>query len=305
MLERASRLFKAVVCSPITTRVVLPILAALPAAIFAASDLKNPWPKIVWDSVREFNALHPGFRTWAVFLPAGLIPLIFWFERLRESYERRDKLVEQELTLLLRILEGPVGRKRKSFGELARRHLNDGQSLQITDLFSSADPMEQITSLVEGIYHAFQWDVKMPDDLKVTLARMEKNVIQGYDCYLPRKAGPRSFTELQTRECTFNYAARERSMTIISDIKAESEKPKKNRRYANFKPDNKSTGCLICYPVIHHELDTVIYVIGLKYSKPNHFTSASWRRYEFILSQFAERICLEYSLKKLSEKKQP
>jgi GAF domain-containing protein len=303
MFGNARRFIKAAVCSPYTTRIFLPLCASLPAATFAASDIPGAIPKVFWDWVREFNRVHPGVRTFTVFTPAFLIALAYGLEKAREHYEKAEKLVEEELSRLLRILEKPVGRKRHSFGELAHRHVNDGSSLDLHQILLTADPLEQIRSLVEGIHVAFQADVKRHDELRVTLARMDHDVIQGFECYLPAKAGPRSFTQLQGEDCTFNVAARERTIIIVPDLKKELQKSKRDRRYSAGKAGGPHVGSLICYPVIHQELDIVPYVIGVKYSDANHFTPARQRRYEFLLSQFAERIALEFSLKKLSEAK--
>jgi hypothetical protein len=304
-MGRTGSFIKAVIFSRVTTRVAFPVLAAFPTAIFAAAALRNPWPNWFFSAIPAFEQDHPQVRTVVVFFPLIFVPLAFFFERWREKLEKAENLAEEELSLLLRILERPVGRKRLKFGELVRRFKNSAASPDTLEMLTAADPGEQIRCLVEGIYHAFQGGVKRPDELKVTLARMVADRIDEFECFLPQKAGPRtSALELRVPECTFSIAAEQRRLIIIPDIKKELSKPKKKRRFAAGKDGGLNSGSMICYPIFHHELATVPYVIGVKYSEPNHFTSDSERRYEFILSQFAERICLEFSLRKLSQARQ-
>lgn len=289
----------------ITTRVLFPTLAAFPSALFAASDLPAPWPKPLFDALKEFEAAHPSVRTWVVFLPLFLIPAAFVFDLWRESIEKREKLVEKELALLLRCLEKPVGRKRVKFAELLVALGKNTAPADLGEVLSIADPSEQIRSLIEGIHYAFSQDVTRPDELKVTLARMNGEFIQSFECFLPSKSGPRVQTaSLQTPDCTFSVAAKQRRPIIIPDLQQElsqTKKKKKGRRYVEGNAGGVTQGSLICYPVVIPELDMVPFVIGVKYSEPNHFTTASERRYEFILSQFAERISLEFCLRKLAE----
>ena len=53
---------------------------------------------------------------------------------------------------------------------------------------------------------------------------------------------------------------------------------------------------MICFPVYDDELHTVPFVINVKSSKKNHFTSAMKKRYNFILQRFSDRIAMENRL---------
>ena len=84
-------------------------------------------------------------------------------------------------------------------------------------------------------------------------------------------------------------------MIIISDI-AKELKNGRNKKYISGEIASRNEGSMICFPIFDDDLHTVPFVLNVKSSKKNHFTSAMRKRYKFILQRFSERIAMENRL---------
>ncbi len=274
----------------------MPIIGIIPTILLAESRRVPPWPVAIFSWFNPFLDRHPFWKLGFVGWPVILIAVAYAMACLRDYLVSKDNPDAKEIALLLRVLGTPVAKKRARFGKVAKRVMKQTPPPGAGEIFHEiTQPSEQILLLVEAVHMYFSNDHE-GDLLKVSLARMDKDRIVAWEAFAPPDAAPATTPEnLQSKDATLSRAAKDKEMIIISDI-AKELKNGRGKKYVSGEVASRNEGSMICFPISDDELRTVPFVLNIKSSKKNHFTSAMRKRYSFIFHRFSERIAMENRL---------
>lgn len=292
--------------SRVITTVWIPLIAALPPLIVSAAGEKHhPWPAIHWKQLREWLDLHPFFITAALLWPLGIIFGAYLLNLLRGRIV--DELTAKEYGFVLHSLDDAAGKKMKRFGDAYTRVTANPPKLKPSEIFQTiAQPRDQRSALVDGIYQIFRLDAESHepgsgDDITVKLARMRTKSFETFEAWLPADQAPNSGpTELCAKECSLTLAANTGEPVIIENINSELAK-KRKPRFVPGAPGSSATGSLISFPVIHPPTGDVPYVVTVRSAKASHFKEHRKNRYAALLRPFLFRIRSEHTLSLLKE----
>jgi len=287
---------------------LIPLIAAIPAVILAATDEKrNLWPTWLWQWLREFLQRHPPVATAALVWPGVVILLAYGGGWIRRRFIDLDELTAREYGLILGALDQIDGHKMGRFGSLAAETMSATVAVNPDGIFQTiTQPSAQIAAIINGIYLVFRLDAEATDPqdtgaICVTLARLKKNQFNKFEVWVPQHKAPNSsLQELRNRDSAIEQAAAARSPVIISDIARELRKPGA-KRFCKGAPGSSDEGSIIAYPVIHQPTGDVPYVITIRSQHPGQFTPRLRDRYSILLEPFALRISIEHSLALLKQ----
>lgn len=292
----------------VITTLLIPLVAALPPVIVAATDeRKNYWPNVMWEPVRKFLQDHPAVATIALFWPAGVIILAFFGGWARKRFIDLDELTAKEYGLILRALDDVSGNKMSRFGTLAADAVSATATVNPAAIFQTiTQPAVQIATLLNGIYLVFRLDAEAadpahPGTISVTVAKLFKGEFVEFQAWVPQHQPPNSTREqLRNRESAIERAAALRKPVIIKNIGDELAK-RGEKRFVRGAPGSSEEGSLIAYPVIHQPTNDVPYVVTIRSAYVGHFRPALRGRYAILLQPFLIRISIEHSLALLKE----
>lgn len=266
------------------------IIPPIPAGLLQIKQLEGFW-FLKWAS--EFAEGHPV----ALIASIGLPPVILAITNILGDLADQSHLRDKKLSKLLQTVDSIVGHKAMRFGNAAKRVIaTPPEDLISVDIFQEiTQPGEQISKIIEGVYHTFHGEVADPESLFVTLARLENGKFHSFESFQPNNSGPRTSPEALRRPTSaISRAAETKQIVIIPDVQKELNRGKK-RRFEKGPVEQSNIGSIIAYPVYHYELNCIPYVITVKSSTKEAFGTRSRQKkfYEYVLKQFANRLNLE------------
>jgi hypothetical protein len=280
-------------CSRLSRSKIFNLLMVVPATLAGLLQLKEIEGHWLLKDLSGFAEKYPLVVIAALALPPFILALT---NILGDVYDRTD-LRDKKLTKLLQTVDSIVGHKAIRFGTLARRLTDTLPSAgSAIDIFQEiTQPREQILSIIEGVYHMFLSEVTEPESLFVTLSRIENGRFHSFEAFQPKTSGPRTSPDsLRKPTSAISRALEARDIVIIPDVERELKRGKK-RRFERGPVEQSNIGSIIAYPVYHHQLDCIPYVITVKSATKDAFGTRAHQKklYEYVLKQFANRLNLE------------
>lgn len=220
-------------------------------------------------------------------------------ELIKQWIKQKKVSVEESLATLFKVIDNVVGKKSERFAGFASNYTKESPQ---KDVFSEiTQPDLQIEKLAEAVALFFE-STKGSQSLsfRVALAEMGNKYIHKFICFYPYdKPITGKLVAYQKDNCGFTKAKKLKKMVLVADISKESQKTK-NRSFVST-PGRSNIGSMIVYPVFHRGNKEVVYCLSVLCSEPNYFSSDKREFFEDIMSKFATRIELEYSLKLIKE----
>jgi hypothetical protein len=288
---------------------LVPLIAAIPPVILAATDeKKNFWPAWLWKLIRDFLTQYPALATAALVWPGVVIVLAYAGGWIRKRFIDLDELTATEYGLILRALDEIDGNKMARFGNLAADTQSATIAVNPDAIFQTiTQPSIQIAAIISAIYLVFRLDAEATDPqntgaLCVTLARLKKSQFEKFEVWVPQTQAPSSSRQhLRRKESAIERAATTRKPVIVNDIARELKRKHGEKRFCAGAPGSSEDGSIIAFPVFHQPTNDVPYVITIRSQHPGHFVPRLRDRYAILLQPFVIRISIEHSLALLKE----
>ena len=263
---------------------------------------KKPW--LLTKEFADFYDANPKIAFFCFLLPAIAVGLKFLFQWLDKKAKRFRNLPDEGLVTLLRIFLNVVGKKMERTGLKTGEILNANPAIDAFNknlLLSNRNTAQhnQIESLIDGLYTIFESIIEEPRaTLKVTLVLTSQDTFGSWVYFLPQDDGPTTQEAiLRKPNSSFSTAVKLRSKTlIVENIRKEIIKEQKSPQKSRFAVDGETDGSILCYPIHHRNLNKVIFVVSVFADKNDVFKEIEREKYEYIFSQFAKRLLVEYNL---------
>ena len=272
-------------------QIFIVIILVLPAALVAACQYNA--------ALKLFFSKHStlGF----IFM---LLPVVLTIGNIFARNLKKHQPEYKEIARFVACINNIIGAKMKRLGEAVKRLSNSKTPLSVDQLiYGILKPKEQIYSITEQIWYLYSLtNNKENIKIRVSLAKMGEKHIDHIESSYPNDAAPRSeIAKLQVDTCSMTIAKSTRKILIIDDIKKEGRKKRHSKFVVTDPTRSDEEGSMICYPVDHHHLKKVPFVINVCASEKHFFSKKDEEKHKYILEQFAKRICLEFSLITLNE----
>ncbi len=227
--------------------------------------------------------------------------LILFYKFLKSIYQENPNGWADMPAILLKTLDNIVGSKEQRFSRFLVELRGAESPSNISHTFNAiTQPSTQLSELVQGIYTAMHALIQLenPGDkftLKVNLAQMNNGQLERIPYHYPSNHSIRTPERVLNKpNSTIRLSANSKSMIIIESIKEELAKDS-----PRFNPDPARAGedgSLICFPIFHEKLNSVIFVISIYSDKPFYFKNRFRASYLELLRPFELRVKLEFSL---------
>lgn len=276
--------------------VLLPLVfLAIPLLLIGALKGEGPLP-----SVPFLVKLEPGDQR-TIFIFCALIIYAYKVipEAVRGAITNGPNLTLERALLLIESLEKIVETKYLRFnGELAELERRRTRATG-AEIFNRITRPEQQIAFVLQVLHAFIQELDQSVVFKVRLIRVCEDSGRALDWfyYVPPDDHPYApAARLNEQETLFSACARRNGLVVVEDIAKELREPSRN-----FLKFESGMGSALCYPMRRSGQKHPGFVLAISANKPGFFQNKQKRLYNWVLSKFAQRIRLEYTLLRLKE----
>lgn len=295
IFKKLCKAYIVVIRSVLYKILVKPIVLTLPSAVLAIYKIdsaKNAMPPKIIEILDEHIFI---IACGLVFVPI-LSSLEDFIDSKSSKYD--DNISTEGLFLLLSALDSPVDKKMDRF----LTELNQStRSTSPGEIFNRiTDPKKQLAEITRAIHILFEGLYKFENKDKVDIVtvvfRMNNNRSVSVWSYYPESQIP-ELDLISDPKSLASYSAKNKKMTIISDIKAE--KKKKNSKISEYCALEE--GSAICYPINTGHTKEIPLVIRITANK-QFFDVEKREIYKKILETFKKRILIEYALSELKDR---
>ncbi|MGD7033482.1 hypothetical protein [Methylotuvimicrobium buryatense] len=295
IFKKLVKAYLAVIRSFLYKILVKPVVLALPSAVLAIYKIdsaKNAMPPIIIEKIDAHIVI--------IVFGLVIVPILSSFEDFIDSKSSKydDNISTEGLFLLLSALDSPVDKKMDRFLTALNKSTCATSPGKIFNKIT--EPEKQLAEITRAIHILLEGLYKIENKDKVDIVtvvfRMKNNRSRDVWSYYPESQIPESDL-ISDQKSLASYSAKNKRMTIISDIKAE--KKKKNRKISEY--CNLEEGSAICYPINTGHTKEIPLVIRITANK-QFFDEEKREIYIKVLEVFKKRILIEYALSELKDR---
>ncbi|WP_237059394.1 hypothetical protein [Microbulbifer sediminum] len=283
-------------------RLIIDVLVYLPASLIGLYVSVDKFREEIKKILPDF--LVSALDTQLVFFFLGALGFIYIFREILPNIFSGSESPQKQVTVegaisLIETFGRIVSAKLTRFSDTLSGYSKKGQVPSASEIFNSITKPEQQILFTINALQVFLESITKNVNIDVRLVEVKNKLPTVWYAHAPEERPPETDIEdLQHPDSALMNCVKSSKMIVVPDIKKEAANPGK-RKYVLM--EEESGGSAICLPVYHPASKTYPFVITIRADKPNLFSPKRKNFYRWLLSQFAQRIQLEYSLVLLKE----
>lgn len=285
--------------NPWIKHLALPVLFLAPASLIflylVEGSAKEIIDRVLPEPIRDFATAYSTvlfFGALSLHAISNSLP-----QFIQDTLDNSKALGAEDALSLIESFQSIVINKTKRFETEYERIKHNGAPADLKDVFEAITKPDQqllfITSALKTWLELITTDI----EFEVVIVESDGKEPQQIYTHLSEDLNDGVIVEaLEHPNSTVNHCIKVKDLIVISDIQKECKKPF-NQRYHMLSEDDR--GSVLCYPIHHKGSKFHPYILSIKASKPNYFSTKRTGLYKWFLKQYSSRIILEHNLRLL------